>query len=76
MTILSKLGTDYLVFFFTFYATKLTSRTYKMPNIVEFMESLTQEQDKFVTMGTIKASKEKALVAGDLKVDSKNKEES
>ena len=44
-----------------------------MPNFVEFMESLTQEQDKFVMMGTIKPSKGQSLVAGDLKVDSKRK---
>ena len=44
-----------------------------MPKLVEFMESLTQEQDKLVTMGTIKPSKDQSLVAGDLKVDSKSK---
>ena len=44
-----------------------------MPNLVEFMESLTQEQDKLVMMGTIKPSKDQYLVAGDLKVDSKRK---
>ena len=37
------------------------------------MESLTQEQDKPVMMGTIKPSKDQALVAGDSKVDSKSK---
>ena len=37
------------------------------------MESLTQEQDKLVMMGTIKPSKDQALVAGDSKVDSKSK---
>ena len=42
-----------------------------MPKLAEFMESLTQEQDKLVMMGTIKPSKDKALVAGDLRVDSK-----
>ena len=35
------------------------------------MESLTQEQDKLVMMGTIKPSKYQALVAGDSRVDSK-----
>ena len=73
MTILSNLGPDYLVFFSTFYATKLTARTQKMPSLVDFMESLTQEQDKLVMMGTIKPSKDQALVAGDLSVDSKGK---
>ena len=37
------------------------------------MESLTQEQDKLVMMGTIKPSKDQDLVAGDLRVDSKIK---
>ena len=35
------------------------------------MESLTQEQDKLVMMGTIKPSKEQALVSRYSKVDSK-----
>ena len=37
------------------------------------MESLTEEQDKLVMMGTIKPSKDQALVVGDSKVDSKGK---
>ena len=37
------------------------------------MESLTHEQDKLVMMGTIKHSKDQALVAEDSKVDSKCK---
>ena len=73
LTILSNLGPDYSVFVSTFYATKLTTQTWNMPNLVEFMESLTQEQDKLVMMGTIKPSKDQALVAGDSKVDSKRK---
>ena len=44
-----------------------------MPSLVDFMESLTQEQDKLVMMGTIKPSKYQALIAGDSKVDSKSK---
>ena len=44
-----------------------------MPKLAEFMESLTQEQDKLVMMGTIKPSKYQDLVAGDLRVDSKRK---
>ena len=59
LDILSKLGPDYSVFFFTFYATKLTARTWKMPSLTDFMESLTQEQDKLVMMGTIKPSNTK-----------------
>ena len=44
-----------------------------MPKLVEFMESLTQEQDNFMMMGTIKPSKDKDLVVGDSRVDSKRK---
>ena len=36
-----------------------------MPKLADFMESLTQEQDKLVRMGTIKPSKEQAFVDGD-----------
>ena len=72
MTILSKLGPDFLVFVSTFYATKLIARTWNMPKLVEFMESLTQDQDKLVMMGNIKPSKDQALAAVDSKVDSKS----
>ena len=44
-----------------------------MPSLADFMESLTQEQDKLVMMGTIKPSKDQDLIAGDLRVDSKRK---
>ena len=73
LAILSKLGPDYLVFFLTFHATKLTARAWKMPNLAEFMESLTQEQDKLVMMGTIKPSKDQDLFGRDSRVDSKSK---
>ena len=65
LAILSNLGADYSVFVPTFRATKLTSQIWKMPKIAEFMESLTHEQDKLVMMGTIKPSKDQALVVGD-----------
>ena len=44
-----------------------------MPSLADFMESLTQEQDKLVMMGTIKPSKYQALIARDSRVDSKVK---
>ena len=44
-----------------------------MPKIAYFIESLTQEQDKLVMMGTIKPSKDQALVSRDSRVDSKGK---
>ena len=73
MAILSKLGPDYSVFVSTFHATKLTTRAWKIPSLADFMESLTQEQDKLVMMGTVKPSKDQDLVSRDLKVDSKRK---
>ena len=47
-----------------------------MPKLAEFMESLTQEKDKLVIMGTIKPSKDQALVSRDSRVDSKGKNKS
>ena len=73
MAILLKLGPEYSVFVLNFHATNLTTRSWKMPKLAEFMESLTQEQDKLVMMGTIKPSKYQALVAIDSRVDSKGK---
>ena len=46
-----------------------------MPSLADFMESLTQEQDKLVVMGTIKPFKYQALVARYSRVDSKGKKE-
>ena len=61
------------MFVSTFHATKLTAQAWKIPKLAEFIESLTQEQDKLVMMGTIKPSKDQDLVYGDLRVDSKGK---
>ena len=76
LAILSNLGSDYSVLFLTFHATKLAVRAWKMPKLAEFMESLTQEQNKLVMMGTIKPSKYQALVGRDSRVDSKGKKKS
>ena len=73
LDILSKLGPDYSTFLLTFHATNLTARSWKIPKLAEFMESLAQEQDKLVMMDTIKPSKDQALVVGDLRVDSEGK---
>ena len=48
LTILSKLGADYLVFVSTFRAGKLRTPGWKMPTLNAFIESLTSEHDKFV----------------------------
>ena len=44
-----------------------------MPNLANFIESLSQDQDKMVMMGTIKPSKDQYFFAGDSRVDSKGK---
>ena len=59
MAILSKLFPNYSVFVSTFHATKLTDQDWKMPKLVEFIKSLTQEQDKLVMMGTSNLPKNK-----------------
>ena len=76
LAILSKLGPNYSVFVLTFHATNLTARYWKMPKLAEFMESLTQEQDKLVMMVTIKPSKDQDFLAVDSRVDSKRKKKS
>ena len=76
LVILSTLGLDYSVFLLTFHVTKMAVQNWKMPSLVYFMQSLTQEQDKLVMMGTIKPSKDQDLVVGDSKMGSKGKKKS
>ena len=64
LSILSKLGPEYSMFVITFHSSKLTTRNWQMPSLASFMESLNQEQDKLVQMGTIKTSKDQSLAAG------------
>ena len=73
LAILSKRVPKYSMFVSTFHAKMLISWMWKMPSLADFMESLTQEQDKLVLMGTIKPSKDQALVVGDSKEDSEVK---
>ena len=63
-SIISKLGPEYSVFVSTFHSSKLATRNWQIPSLASFMESLTQEQDKLVRMGTIKERKDQYLVAG------------
>ena len=70
------LGLNYSVFVSTFHATNMIAQTWNIPSLVDFMESLTQEQDKLAMMGTIKPSKYQDLVVGDSKMDSKGKNKS
>ena len=48
LTILSKLGADYLVFVSTFCVGKLTTPRWKMTTLNAFIKSLTSEHDKLV----------------------------
>ena len=48
LSILSKLGADYLFFVSTFRAEKLTTPRWKIPSLNAFIESLTSEHDKLV----------------------------
>jgi hypothetical protein len=66
LTILSKLGTKYLVFVSKFHLVRLASgATWKIPSLEAFIESLTQEQTKLINMGKIKGSKAYALAVKD-----------
>ena len=71
MSIVLNLGHEYAVFVLAFHATELTIRNWNIPSLVDFIESLTWEQEKLVVMATIKPSKDKSLVVIDLEVDSK-----
>ena len=64
LSIISKLGPEYSVFVSTFHSSKLTARNWRMSTLADFMESLTQEQDKLVQMGTIKSTKDQDLATG------------
>ena len=64
LSILSKLGLECSVFFSTFHSSNLTSSNWRMHVLAEVMNSLTQEQENLVEMGTIKSAKDKSLVGG------------
>jgi hypothetical protein len=64
--VLSKLGLELSVFISTFHIVKFTSgATWKMPSLEEFIESMTQEQNKLINMGTIKGPRVHALIVHD-----------
>ena len=66
LSIMSKLGPEYSVFVSTFHSVKLaTGKSYTMPSLQEFMESLIFEQDKLIGMGKIKPPKAHALAVHD-----------
>jgi hypothetical protein len=51
----TKLGSDFSVFVSTFHSNRfIVGATWTMPSLSEFIEALTQEQDKLIHMGIIK----------------------
>jgi hypothetical protein len=62
LTILSKIGLEYLVFVSTFHSVRLSSRsTWMMPSLEAFIESLTREKNKIINMGKTKGPNACAL---------------
>ena len=58
---LSKLGLDYFVFVSTFHIENLIILNWKMLTLNAFIESLTNEHDKLVQMGSLRYSKDQDL---------------
>jgi hypothetical protein len=62
LTILSKLGMEYLVFVSAFHSFRLAfGATLTIPSLEACIESLTQEKNKLINMGKIKGPKVHAL---------------
>ena len=59
LSVLSKLGPEYLVFMPTFHATRVVVSNWKMSSLCTLFYSLTKEQEKLIQMGALKYSKEK-----------------
>ena len=75
LTILSKIGADYLFFVSKFRAGKLTTPRWNMPSLNAFIESLTSEHDKVVQMGIIRSSHDQSLhVSGPKDLKGKGKQ--
>ena len=77
LSILSKLGPDYLVFVSTFHATRLAIPKWKIPYLNYFIDSIKKEKDKLIHMGVLNSPKGKdhaLLVQGSKKFKSKEKQ--
>ena len=62
VSILSKLGPEYVVFVSTFHIVRLAAgEKWKMPKFDAFIESLIHEQDKIIKMGSLKSPNAHAL---------------
>ena len=58
LSIISNLREDYYVFVSTFHTGKLTIPNWNIPTLNAFIESLTNEHDKLVQMGSMRSSKD------------------
>ena len=65
LSILSRLGTKYSVFFSIFHSKWDSFMDSKIPSLDSFFESLIKEQEKLIQMGAIKTSKDQALLVID-----------
>ena len=65
LSVLSNLGSEYLVFVSTFHSGRDFIPNWKMPYLDSFVESLIEEQDKLVQMRVIQTSKNQALLMSD-----------
>ena len=61
LSILSKIGANYLVFVTTFCARNITTPGWNIPSLNAFIESLISEHDKLIQMGIIRFSRDQAL---------------
>jgi hypothetical protein len=72
LTILAKLGPEYVVYASNFHYGKcLFGTNWKIPTLARFIESLTQEKTKFIQIGLMKDPKAHALTMHDGKGSSK-----
>ena len=55
---------EYSVFVSTVHSTKLTNIIWRIPTLADFMQSLTQEKENIVQIGSIKSTKYQSLSAG------------
>ena len=69
LSILSKLGHEYLFFVSTFHVTRVSISNWKMSSLSTFFDSLTKEKDKLIHMSSLISSKGKdhALIVQGIK---------
>ena len=62
LSILSKLGLEFLVFVSPFHSGRLRNLNWRISSLDSFRESIIQEQDKLIKMGATRSSKNKSLL--------------